>query len=317
MYDLQTGRLLRLTEIAEVAKEAEAAGFESLWVMDHYWLANSVANTGGHHPFITLAYLAAQTESATLGTLVACGSFRSVGELARQALAVADAAPGRFILGLGAGWQRDEFDAFDHDFDRRVGHLQEVLEVLPRLLRGERCTYRGHFVRLSNAYVASGDAPPPQLWLAAFRPRMLALAARFSEGWNTAWHGPNLDRFQREIGAWRGALEKAGRDPAKAAVSVGLWMLPVSGQDLAAAVQRADDLKPPTADFTWPSPVSECMITGPPEQLADIIAAYAAAGADHIILNLSVAPFSLFDSSYVGRTAKVLQLLRDPRAQSA
>jgi alkanesulfonate monooxygenase SsuD/methylene tetrahydromethanopterin reductase-like flavin-dependent oxidoreductase (luciferase family) len=313
MYDLQTGRLLGLAELAELARDAEEAGFESLWAMDHYWLANSVADTGGHDPFVTLAYLASRTGSATLGTLVACGSFRSAGNLARQALALANAAPGRFVLGLGSGWQREEFDAFHHDFEHRFTQLHETLEVLPRLLRGERCTYEGRFVRLRDAFVAGSGAPPPPVWLAAFRPRMLGIAARFCDGWNTAWHGPDLGRFRSEVAAWRAALEHAGRDPADATVSVGLWMLPVAGRELELALRRAEELKPPAADSTWPSPVRKQVNTGSPEELAATVLAYAGAGAEHVILNLSVAPFSLFDPSYVRRAAEVVERVRDGR----
>src|SRR5205085_939423 len=83
-------------------------------------------------PMVTLAYLAAGTTDAELGTLVVCNSFREPGQLGREALALADASAGRFILGLGAGWHQPEYDGFGIPFDHKVSRLEETLETRPR-----------------------------------------------------------------------------------------------------------------------------------------------------------------------------------------
>jgi alkanesulfonate monooxygenase SsuD/methylene tetrahydromethanopterin reductase-like flavin-dependent oxidoreductase (luciferase family) len=308
-FELGTGRPLSLAEIAEVAAEAEEAGFDSLWTMDHYFLDNVPGRTAAHEPFITLAYLAGRTERVQLGTLVACNGFRPVGQLARAAASLADAAEGRFVLGLGSGWQQSEFDAFGHPFDRRAERLAETLEVLGGLMRGSDVTHDGRFSRLRRARITT-SAAPPTVWVAAFRPRMVAIAARFADGWNSSWHGPDTTRFVQQLETMRAGLAAVGRAGDAFEVSAGLWMLPVEGDELAAAVARADSLKPPSADATWPSPILEKVLSGEAAALAAAVRIYERLGAGHVILNLSVTPFSLFDRSYVERTRQVLELLR-------
>jgi alkanesulfonate monooxygenase SsuD/methylene tetrahydromethanopterin reductase-like flavin-dependent oxidoreductase (luciferase family) len=310
MFDLETGRTLGLAEVAEIAAEAESVGFDSLWVMDHYWLENVPAVTGAHDPLVTLAYVAARVRRAELGTLVACNGFRPVGQLAREAVAVADAAPGRFVLGLGCGWEESEFNAFGYPFDHRVARLEETLTVLPGLLRGERQSLDGRYVRIRDAVIANSGAPPPRLWIAAFGSRMLGLCARFADGWNTAWHDRNTSRFRGELQALDHALGEQGRARETIEVSVGLWVLPVDGAERDAALARADALKPAHADPSWPLPARDRMISGHPQAIADVVRAYAAAGADHVILNVAPTPFSLFDRGNVRRAGRIIDALR-------
>ena len=310
VFDLETKRTLGLAELAAFARRAEDLGFDSAWVMDHYWLDNVGGVTGGHDPFVTLAYVAGRTEAITLGTLVACNGFRSVGQLAREAVALADAAPGRVVLGLGSGWEESEFDAFGYRFGHRVSRLEDSLQVLPALLDGERVTFDGRYVRLRDAFVLR-TAPTPPVWVAAFTPRLLGLAGRYAAGWNTAWHGPDPQaRFTRELGALREAIAAAGREPAELTISVGLWLMPVAGNELELAERRASSLKREDAPTNWPQPLALRTVTGEPDELERVVRSYVEAGADHVILNLSVTPFSLFDPSYLERAAVLVERLR-------
>jgi alkanesulfonate monooxygenase SsuD/methylene tetrahydromethanopterin reductase-like flavin-dependent oxidoreductase (luciferase family) len=293
MYELESGRTLRLAELAAAAEEAERLGFDSVWLMDHFWLGPPERRSGGHDPLVAAAYVAARTSRVALGFLVLCNPFRPVGQLAREAAALADAAPGRVLLGLGAGWSQPEFDAFGYPFERLVTRLEETLQTLPALLRGERVDLDGAFARLRDATVLT-TAPAPPVWVAAFGPRMLGLAARYADGWNTAWHGQDTARFRRELDRLRAALDEADRDPAEVEVSAALLALPLAGTKLRAAQARAE----------WPD-----AIAGGPEELADALAGYGDAGADHAILNLSPRPFSLFDAALAEQAAAALPLL--------
>lgn len=309
MFDLETGRPLRLAEMADIACHAEDLGYDSVWVMDHFWLENVGRRTGGHDPLMSLAYITARTERLALGTLVICNSFRNPGQLARETAALADAAPDRVILGIGCGWEESEHDAFGYSFKRRVDRLEDTLSVLADLMRGESRDFEGSQVRLRGANVMT-SAPAPPVWVAAFGPRLLRLAGRFADGWNSSWHGPDTSRFAREVAALRDAIKQAGRDPNEVAISVGLWMLPVAGDDLDKADTRAESLKPDDAPESWPSPVRECAVTGTVDDMARVVEEYVRLGARHVILNLSVTPFSLFDPSYVDRAAKLLPMIK-------
>jgi alkanesulfonate monooxygenase SsuD/methylene tetrahydromethanopterin reductase-like flavin-dependent oxidoreductase (luciferase family) len=309
MFDLETGRPLRLAEMAEVARHAEALGFDSIWVMDHFWLVNVGPRTGGHDPLLTLTYIAARTERIALGTLVVCNSFRNVGQLSREVAALSDAAENRLILGLGCGWEEEEHTAFGFPFSHRVDRLEETLRVLPALLCGERQDLDGAQIQLRGANVLT-TAPAPPLWVAAFGPRLLQLTGRFASGWNSAWHGPDTTRFAREVAALRAEVQRAGRDPGDFTISAGLWMLPVAGEDLISAEKRATSLKPANAPANWPQPLRERAVTGTVEDMARVVQDYVRLGASHIILNLSVTPFSRFDPSYIERAAALLPVVK-------
>jgi alkanesulfonate monooxygenase SsuD/methylene tetrahydromethanopterin reductase-like flavin-dependent oxidoreductase (luciferase family) len=232
--DARSGRPLPLADVAEQAAEAEQLGYSSAWVMDHLFVERDGVRGGAHDPFVTLGHLAGRTSRITLGVLVAAAPFRHPGQLAREAAAVADAAPGRFVLGLGSGWHEPEFTAFDLPFQRKVARLEEYLQLVKRLLAGERVSAAGGFYNMRDASLLI-TAPAPPVWLAAFGPRMLALTARHADGWNVAWLGADPERFM----GLKGALD-AARGNRPMTISVGVQVEP--GQDvkrMLAAYERA------------------------------------------------------------------------------
>ena len=284
--DVHSGRPATLAELAARADRAEQAGFDSVWVMDHYWTQRPDGRRGAHDPMVTLGYLAARTSRLRLGTLVLCNSFRHPAQLGREALALADASQGRFILGLGAGWHQPEYDAMGIPFDHRVGRLEETLAVLPGLLRGERVTYQGSYLRLEEASLVSTTGPPP-LWLAARGPRMLELTARHAAGWNVAWYGEDTGDFRASLKELHAALAAAGRQADEVETSVGVFVLPDPGA------------RPPDGEA----------IVGEPERVAERLLAYGDAGADQVIVSLALNPFGELDPSYPERMTAVLRHL--------
>jgi alkanesulfonate monooxygenase SsuD/methylene tetrahydromethanopterin reductase-like flavin-dependent oxidoreductase (luciferase family) len=284
--DIRTGGPAALSSLAARAEAAEKAGFDSVWVMDHFWSGRSEGRVGAHEPMVTLAYLAARTSRLRLGPLVACNSFRHPGQLGRESLALADASGGRFVLGLGAGWYRPEYDAFGFPFDHRVSRLEETLTVLPPLLRGQRVTYEGKYLRLQDASLVRTTDPPP-LWIAASGPRMMELTARFADGWNDAWYGPDPSDFRASLGELQKAMAAAGRPAGELEISAGVFVLP-----------------DPEA-----GPEDSRAIVGGPEHVAERIRAYGDAGADLVIVSLARNPFVEMDPSYPEKMAEVLRHL--------
>src|ERR1700716_4168172 len=150
MYDYETYWPKTLAEIAGQARLAEQVGFDSVWVMDHVFIQRSARRVLSHEPLICLALVAAATSEIKIGTLVLNHAFRSVGQLAREASALADMSAGRFVLGLGSGWHGPEFDALGMPFDHRVSRLEEALAPLPRLVRGGTAAESGRGSRCSG-----------------------------------------------------------------------------------------------------------------------------------------------------------------------
>jgi alkanesulfonate monooxygenase SsuD/methylene tetrahydromethanopterin reductase-like flavin-dependent oxidoreductase (luciferase family) len=281
--DIGTGSPATLADLARRAERAEQAGYDSIWVMDHYWSQRPGGRHGAHEPMVTLAYLAARTNRVRLGPLVACNSFRPPGQLGREALALADAAQGRGVLGIGAGWHQPEYDAFGIPFDHRVSRLEETLAVLPQLLRGERVSYEGRFIELKEASLVSTTEAPP-IWIAGSGPRMLDLTARHADGWNVAWYGEDPSEFAGSLRGLRAAMAAAGRPAHEIEITVGVFVLP-----------------DPDAD-----PLGGRVIAGDPKRVAQRLRAYGEAGADLVIVSLAPAPFAELDPSYPERMAEVL-----------
>ena len=290
MYDYYSYAPKTLADIAGQARSAEALGFDSVWVMDHVFIQRPNGRVLAHDPMICLAAVAAATDRIKLGSLVLGHAFRHAGQLAREASALADASAGRFILGIGSGWHRPEFDALGLPFDHRVARLEEAVEPLQQMLRGQRAEIRGTWLQLHDASIAVTTQPPP-LWIAAEGPRMLALAAT-ADGWNHAyWGAEDVSRFKSALAGLRRALERLGRPAEEVETSASIACV-------------IDGWKAVPGGFSEPE-----VAVGSAERIAEVVKAYADAGAQQVVLSLSPDPYAEVDPAALERAAKVLELL--------
>jgi probable F420-dependent oxidoreductase len=199
-----------------MARAAEAAGFDSIWVGDHLlYRENGGPERGPWEAWTLLAALAAATERVELGPLVACAAFHPPGLLAKMAATVAEISGGRFVLGLGAGWNEDEFRAFGLPYDHRVSRFEESFTIVRGLLAGERVTLHGRHWQAEDAVLLPRPAARPRLMIGSNGPRMLAATLPHVDAWNTWYedYGNSPEGFAKlneRIGA---AARDAGRDP--------------------------------------------------------------------------------------------------------
>jgi alkanesulfonate monooxygenase SsuD/methylene tetrahydromethanopterin reductase-like flavin-dependent oxidoreductase (luciferase family) len=128
---------------------------------------------------------------------------------------------GRITLGLGAGWHFEEYRAFGYPFDHRFERFEETLRIIAPLVRGETVTFDGSYHRADEAVLMPLGGSIPIL-IAAFRPRMLRLTARYADAWNTAWYGMPDERLRRAFDHMDAALDAEGRDPATLRRTVGI-----------------------------------------------------------------------------------------------
>ncbi len=290
LYDYFTYAPKSLADIARQAREAEALGFDSVWVMDHAFIQRADRRVMAHEPMVSLAHVAAATQRVKVGGLVFCNAFRHAGQLAREASALADASGGRFVLGLGAGWHRPEFDAFGLRFENRHARLEEAVPPLRRLLRGETVSMDGRWLRLSDASVAV-SSPPPPVWVAADRPRMLALAAG-ADAWTHAnWGAADTSAFRSASARLDAELVRLGRDRSELETSAAITCVP-------------GGWRPVPGGFSEPE-----VETGGVERLSEVVRDYAGAGAQHVILSLSPDPFAELDPGLLEKTAPILTRL--------
>jgi alkanesulfonate monooxygenase SsuD/methylene tetrahydromethanopterin reductase-like flavin-dependent oxidoreductase (luciferase family) len=304
------GRTLALDEVAAYAARAEGLGFDSVWASDHFHGdERAPGGAGGRHdPLLALAYIAAHTTTITLGTLVLANAFRAPAQLAREIATLSHLAPGRVVVGLGTGGRIGEFDVFGFERARRVQRLRETLEVVPALLSGETVTFEGESVRLREANLLLAETVPP-FWIAAFSPRMLEVTAEAADGWNTAWYGAGVDPFRDALRSLRETQERLGTAARTLAISVGVRMIPVTGAERRRLADRLDRLRPDPAPVLW-GELADTVVTGTTDELAEAVMRYRDAGADHVILNLSLLPTSLLDPSYLDRASGLLAHLR-------
>ena len=211
-------RVVRRDELAAMARAAEQGGFDSVWVGDHLlYRGDGRPERGPWDCWSTLAWLAGITGRVELGPLVACTAFHPPGILARQAAAVDELSGGRLVVALGAGWNREEFNAFGLAFDQHVSRFEEAFTIVRRLLAGERVTFEGRYHAVRDAVLLPPPQRTPKLMIGANRPRMLSIALPHVDAWNTWFthYGNTAEGFADHNATISEAAERAGRDPAE------------------------------------------------------------------------------------------------------
>jgi alkanesulfonate monooxygenase SsuD/methylene tetrahydromethanopterin reductase-like flavin-dependent oxidoreductase (luciferase family) len=253
--------------IHELALGAEAASLDSVWVFDHLLFRSDGKTEGIHECWTLLSALAGATHRVELGTIVMCTAFRNPALLAKMAATLDHVSSGRLILGLGCGWHDPEYEAFGYPTDHKVSRFEEALAVISGLIREGRVDFDGQYVTARDAVLAPPARPEIPILIAAKRPRMLELTARHADAWNMAWFGLPDDRLATLRSDLREACNRVGRDPATLTDTVGV------------VIQYPDAL--------WPGfELSPLAISGSPGEIAQGLAAHAAAGADHLIVVL-------------------------------
>ncbi len=261
-------RDVRWPEYLAMARAAEEAGFDSIWVGDHLlYRGGGRPERGPWDAWTLLAALAAVTSRVRLGPLVACVAFHPPGVLARMAATVDEVSGGRLVLGLGAGWNEVEFRAFGIPFHHRASRFAEALEATRRLLAGERVTLRGRFVRLEEAVLLPRPARRPPLMVGSTGERVLRAALPHVDAWNVWFedYGNTPEGFAELNARVSRIAEGAGRGPGEVRRSA----------CVAVALDRAGER------LFWDGAPP---VTGGEDRIVAHLRALAEAGADEAIL---------------------------------
>ena len=181
-------RFVPWPEYLDLARRAEAVGYDSIWVGDHliYDLPDG-STRGPYEAWTTLAAIAAVTQRVEIGPLVASTAFHAPAMLAKQAATVDAISRGRLIVALGAGWNRREFDAFGFPYDRRVSRFEEAFAIISGLLRGERVTLDGAFHTVDEVVLLPEPTRRTPIMIGSNGKRMLGIALPHAQAWNTWW----------------------------------------------------------------------------------------------------------------------------------
>ena len=123
------------------------------------------------------------------GNAVLCQSFRNPALLAKMAATLQFMSGGRFILGLGAGWHEEEYQAYGYEFPSapvRVEQLEEAIQIIQIMWREETATFQGRHYQVAEARCEPRPDPIPPIMVGAFKPKMLRLAAKYADWWNVS-----------------------------------------------------------------------------------------------------------------------------------
>jgi probable F420-dependent oxidoreductase len=269
--DDATGGTPSYADIRALARQAEATGFDSIWVYDHLLFRFPEQPTGGIWECWTLlAALAEATERVELGTIVLCVPFRNPAVLAKMADTLEEISGGRLILGLGAGWHQPEFEAFGVPFDHKAARFEEAIQIITPLLREGKVDFTGTYYSAPNCELRPRGPRPggPEILVASSKPRMHTITARYADSWNTAWLGlpTNLADHRASLEA---ACAEVGRDSATLAITVGV------------SVQYVAPGRP-----LEKTPDRDKVLFGSAEDVAAGLRAYAQQGVAHVICSL-------------------------------
>ncbi len=198
-----------------IARFTEDAGFESLWRSDHFHSLMGPRDRDALETFISFVVAAEETERVRFGPLVASMTFRHPSLLARMAAQLDQLSGGRFVLGVGAGWNVGEHEAFGLPFPslrERMDRLEEGVQVVLALLGDGPASFEGRHYRLHEAisHPKPAQRPLPLLVGGRGERRTLRITARYAREWNFA--GVDLDEYRRLAGVLAAHCEDAGRD---------------------------------------------------------------------------------------------------------
>jgi alkanesulfonate monooxygenase SsuD/methylene tetrahydromethanopterin reductase-like flavin-dependent oxidoreductase (luciferase family) len=204
-------------ELLAMARSAEAVGFDSLWLGDHLLYELEVGHRGPWEVWTSLAAIAASTTTIQLGPLVASTSFHAPAMLAKLATTVDAVSQGRLILGLGAGWNRREYDAFGFPYDRRVSRFEEAFTIVRSLLRDGEVDFHGEFYDADRCVLVPRSSPSgPPIMVGSIGDRMLDITLPHVDAWNMWWsqYGNSVEGFAREKERVD-RTDRRGRPPAR------------------------------------------------------------------------------------------------------
>ena len=277
----------RYTDIRDTVQKAEALGFSSVWLFDHLMYRWPNAPTLGIWECWTImAALAESTNHIGIGSLVICSQFRNPALLAKMAITLDEVSNGRFTLGLGAGWHEPEFTAYGVPFDKRVSRFNEAIQIIHPLIKNGFVNFSGDYYQAVNCEILPyrPSSHGPALLIGGKGHRMLRLAARYADTWNTGL--VTLESFEESNKAILDACSSVGRDTTTLKATI---HLPVVFNDLG-----------------LPPPYLNEYLSGSDNEIAMSWAAFARAGVSHLMVEYFPRNLKGLD-----RLAKVLDIFKN------
>ncbi len=276
-------------EVVRQATEAEAAGFDRVFVMDHFYQLPMLG--APDEPMLEcytlLSSLAQHTEKVRLSALVTGNTYRNPALLAKTVTALDHVSHGRATLAIGSGWFEEEHDALGFEFNtftERFEKLEEALQIIIPMLRGERPTLDGEYYRVSDAM--NSPAPVSRIPImigGSGEKKTLRMVAQYADESNLTCE---THEIPRKLDALAAHCEAVGRDRNEIKVTKLMTSLVAPTME-----QAHDDLRAMAEVKGWNDEIIEMattmMVFGDPDAVGEQLSAAVAKGLDGLTLNLA------------------------------
>lgn len=284
--------------MTRVGVAAEAAGYDSIWVFDHFHTVPTPEIETTFEAWTITAGLARDTKTVRIGQMVTCNGYRNPALLAKIASTVDVMSHGRAICGLGAGWYEHEWRAYGYgfpDIPNRMRAFREAVEIVTRMWTDEKASFKGQYYTIDGAINEPKGVQKPHLplWLGGGGEKVtLKLVAQFAQGCNVGGGSP--DDIRHKLSVLRDHCNALGRDYNEITRSTGMNVFIIDeGEDAEKATAKARG-KTSLEDF------KKGVLVGTVAQISERVEQVAEAGADYIIMSF---PRVAYDHTLLQRFA--------------
>jgi F420-dependent oxidoreductase-like protein len=284
--------------MSRCAKEAEQAGFDAIWLYDHFHTVPTAQLETTFECWTSIAALARDTRTIKLGQMVTCNSYRPPSLLAKMASGVDVMSHGRLILGIGAGWYEHEYQAYGYEYPEtpeRLRMLRESLQVIRAMWTQDRAEFEGKYYRLRGAINEPKPVqkPHPPIWIGGAGEKVtLKLVAQYGDACN---FNADVATVRHKLNVLREHCETVGRDYDSVLKTIEFYTILGDRREIDRVV--AETARRTGADEAFIR--SWHPLSGDAERIAQIIGEYAEAGIQYFIVNVPNA----FEGGVISRFA--------------
>lgn len=261
--------------------------YESVWVPDH--LTSTVMqrfsvsvpdNVDFLEAYTTISYLSALFKQHLFGAIVTCNSFRNPSLLAKMGSTLNAFTGGRFVLGIGAGWNENEYRQYGYDFPSaaiRIRQLEEGLQIIKKLWTEDDVTFKGKYFKVENAYCNPKPDPIPPIMVGCSGEKLsMKVVVKYADWWNIPF--PSVERYKHKVKVLNSHCRSMGRNPDEL-LKTQLQFVIMAETDEEAKKKAMKSLY-----YGWP------VVIGSPETVKRKLREHIKIGVDYFMLGFSPFP---------------------------
>lgn len=267
-----------LDQIVRFVRELEE-DFDSVWICDHFfpWAEFQSRTTDTLECFTTISYLSGAFERLDFGSIVSCNSYRNPALLAKMGATLSALTGGRFILGIGAGWRKNEYLSYGYKFPTaavRIKQLEEGVQIIRKMWTEGVASFRGRYFRIENAYCNPKPDPAPPIMIGGGGEKLtLKVVARYADWWNIS-NAP-LETYKHKLDVLEDYCSKEGRDLRKITKTLSTYVSIAETEKKARKIARESPFK---------AKENQAYFIGTPEMVKDTIEAFINIDVEYFIL---------------------------------